>query len=240
MTASAKSFTEKRAALQSNTKTAGPIGTAGKAIGKGLGMIGDVVAKPFARGAGQAIRQGIEKAPGLVTNLTNFVTAHPYLTSGGFLGFSAGAAMMEPTLAAYAEKIKDHLVPSNQEDVMMDEGSQAFAKAVGANVGEGTVGLLGDFMSKGVSGVTSIPQNIARNNMFKQLQETDDVLATANIADLQDAYHTMVRFAPTLATDKNAVRSFLREATLYGSGPNVISIKQLADAEKTLGGYESK
>ena len=144
--------------------------------------------------------------------------------------------MLGPTLDAWGEKVKDTIVPSNRRDSMMDEGASSFAKAVGSEVGQSTVGLFGDLLSKAMSGLSGIPRNMARENMFEQLQQEDDVLSQADPQSLQEAYHTMVRFAPTLATDKNAVRSFLRESVLYGAGPNVITIKQLADAERASTG----
>lgn len=200
MTADAKSFIEKRAALQ--TKEAQ--GFAGKAIA-GLGaMLGK---------------------------------ATPALSMGKLMAGGAGLAglgiLAGPTLDAYGEKVKDTLVPDNRRDTMMDEGASSFAKAVGSEVGQSTVGLFGDMLSKGLSSISAIPRNMARENMFEELQQQDDVLSQADPAALQEAYHTMVRFAPTLATDKNAVRSFLRESVLYGAGPNVITIKQLADAEQS-------
>ena len=144
--------------------------------------------------------------------------------------------MAGPTLDAWGEKVKDKLIPTNMQDQMLDEGASSFAKAVGAQTGQSTVGLLGDIMSKAVSGISGIPRAMARENMFEQLQQEDDVLAQADPQTLQETYHTMVRFAPTLATDKNAVRSFLRESVLYGAGPNVTTIKQLADAERASTG----
>jgi hypothetical protein len=51
---------------------------------------------------------------------------------------------------------------------------------------------------------------------------------------LLEAYGTMTRFAPTLSMDINAVRSFLREAVLGGSGVNYATIKNLVDTEKSI------
>jgi hypothetical protein len=50
----------------------------------------------------------------------------------------------------------------------------------------------------------------------------------------------MIRFAPVLSTDKNAVRSYLREAVMSGAGPNYSTIKSLADAEHTVTGRKGK
>ena len=195
MTADAKSFIEKRAALQQTKEAQGAL--AGKAIASMGGLLGKL-------------------SPGMLAG------------AGGLAGLGILAG---PTLDALGEKVKDAVIPSNMQDQMLDEGASSFAKAVGAQTGQSTVGLLGDIMSKAVSGISGIPRAMARDNMFEQLQQEDDVLAQSDPQTLQEAYHTMVRFAPTLATDKNAVRSFLRESVLYGTGPNFTTIKQLADAE---------
>lgn len=202
VTADAKDFIEKRAALQSRTKQA-------------AGGAGGMVA-----GLGGLLAKGLRSPVAL----------------GGAAGLAGAGILFGPTLDAYGEKIKDTLVPDNQRDIAMNEGSNAFAKAVGSEVGKSTVGLFGDLLSKSLSGLQAIPRNMARQNMFEQMQQEDDVLSQADPQALQEAYHTMVRFAPTLATDKNAVRSFLRESVLYGTGPNVITIKQLADAERASTG----
>ena len=76
--------------------------------------------------------------------------------------------------------------------------------------------------------------NRARSSIFTTLKQEDDVLSQADDQKLLEAYHTMTRFAPTLSTDKNAVKTFLREMTLYGNGPNFLTIKQLADAERAV------
>lgn len=205
VTADAKSFTEKRAALQQEKTAQGS---------KAIAALGGLLPKLW--------KSTAEAGPGRLLGGAALL---------GGLGIMAG-----PTLDAMGEKVKDAIVPTNMQDRMLDEGASAFAKAVGSQTGQSTVGLLGDIMSKAVSGVSSIPRALARENMFDQLQQEDDVLAQADPQTLQEAYHTMVRFAPTLATDKNAVRSFLRESVLYGTGPNVITIKQLADAERASTG----
>lgn len=208
VTASVKSFTEKRAALQQPQKTAGIASSA-------------------------LTTQGNKVGP-LLLNLVDMMGTNPWTTAVGGTGILAGASLLDPTLDAIAEKIKDRLVPTNLQDRLLDEGASSLTNSLSSQAGQGIASLFGNLLSKGTSSVTGIPAARARTNLFEQLKQDDDVLSSADPQALRAAYHTMTRFAPTLATDPNAVRSFLREATLYGSGPNVISIKQLADAEKTL------
>jgi hypothetical protein len=116
--------------------------------------------------------------------------------------------------------------------VRMDElAAESFANSVGKELGKATVGLAGDLLSKTIDIPGSIAGGVQRRSVLSELQAEDEVLAKADPAQVDEAYHTMVRFAPTLATDKNAVKTFLRESVLYGTGPNFTTIKQLADAE---------
>lgn len=204
VTASARSFLEKRAALQTTEKTAG---------------IADLAAR-----AGK------------------FLTTPNILLGGSLIGLGALGA---PTIEAWGEKLKNRLGPTPaplHERAEMDTTlATNYAKSVGAELGKKTVGLLGDFLSKAVGAPAAMFQNRERASIFDQLQQEDDVIAQADPQQLAEAYHTMVRFAPTLATDKNAVKTFLRESVLYGTGPNFMAIKQLADSEHAVnntGPYE--
>lgn len=62
----------------------------------------------------------------------------------------------------------------------------------------------------------------------------DDVIGRADPALMRSSFQTMKRFAPTLASDPSAVTSFLRESAIYNNGPSYASIKNLADAEKSV------
>lgn len=210
MTASAQSFLEKRAALQQTEKTA---------LGAQLPLfktpVGARVIDALAR-AGKAL-----------------VTPGGLLIGGSLIGLGA---LGTPTLEAWGRGVKKTLAPEALYDrAKMDEtAAQSYAKSVGSELGKSTVNLLGDFLSKAVSAPAAMFQNRERSSIFEQLQQEDDVIAQAEPQQLAEAYHTMVRFAPTLATDKNAVKTFLRESVLYGTGPNFMAIKQLADSERAV------
>lgn len=134
-----------------------------------------------------------------------------------------------------AAKVKDNLkTPGaiSPKSLALHVGGAALASALG------TVGasLLKDIMSKAKSAVGSIGQDAARKAVLDQLKKEDPILAQADDKALMEAYHTMARFAPQLSTDKNAVRSFLRQAMMSGAGPDYMSIKLLADAERSVTG----
>lgn len=177
----------------------------------------------------------IAAASNLLKNIGAKVLANPgkSLLIGGSLvelGRLAG-----PTIESLGKRIQKSVIPDIRERELLDEeAATSFAKTVGSELGSKAVSLLSDVVSKAVQAPALLLGNRARAGVFKTLQKEDDVISQADPQQLAEAYHTMVRFAPTLATDKNAVKTFLRESVLYGTGPNFVSIKQLADAEKSV------
>jgi hypothetical protein len=80
----------------------------------------------------------------------------------------------------------------------------------------------------------------ARDAILADLKKNDSIIKQAPAGEISQAYSSMVRFAPTLSTDINAVRSYLRESVMSGAGPNYATIKALADAENTVTGKGKK
>lgn len=70
---------------------------------------------------------------------------------------------------------------------------------------------------------------------FHQAQQ-DEVIQQADPSLVASSFATMKRFAPNLAADPNAVRSFLRESATWNSGPSYATLKNLADAERAVAG----
>ena len=66
--------------------------------------------------------------------------------------------------------------------------------------------------------------------------QADDVISQADPALVSSSFDTMKRFAPSLAADPNAVRSFIRESATWGTGPSYATLKNLADAERAVTG----
>lgn len=74
------------------------------------------------------------------------------------------------------------------------------------------------------------PQHVEAFHHAKQ----DEVIMQADPRLVQSSFETMKRFAPNLAADPNAVRSFLRESATWGAGPSYATLKNLADAERAV------
>lgn len=214
VTASVRDFIEKRAALQ------------GTPMEKQAVSAGAV-----AHAAGAAAEAGGVK--GLLGSLKIF--GPTALIGGTVLGLDL---LAKPLFERIGFKAREQAYPGVTglpARVRMDElGAEAMAKAIGTELGKSSVGLLSDIVSKMVHAPAELMAGKERQSIFDILRKEDDVIARADKQQLAEAYHTMARFAPTLATDKNAVKTFLRESVLYGTGPNPMGIKQLAEAERAV------
>jgi hypothetical protein len=194
----------------------GPVRRAGSAIGEFAGNVGDQM-------LGQGMHSG--KPSGLMGGLSQ-VGAAPL--QGVASGISGGIG----------ESIKRMLLGrefGERKDPMHMGGSAAIS-AFGKEMGTTGANLLRDIANKAMESVSRAGDESARHAILGDLKQSDPVLSAADDRTLMEAYHTMARFAPTLSTDKNAVRSFLRQAVMSGSGPDYMSIKLIADSERSVTG----
>jgi hypothetical protein len=122
-----------------------------------------------------------------------------------------------------------------KKDPLHMMGSSAM-QTFGKEMGTTGAGLLRDIANKAMASIGAAGDQSAREAILKQLKKEDPVLGNADDKTLMEAFHTMQRFAPTLSTDKNAVRSFLRSAVMSGAGVDFHTIKLLGDAERSVTG----
>ncbi len=175
------------------------------------------------RAAGQAATQGA------TTGFGGSVGAMAGLPLGG-LAKGLGSVMDEGLKRFFiGREFGDKKDPMH---IMGNSALQTFGKEMGTT----GAGLLRDMASKAMAAVGSMGDTAAREAILQQLRREDPVLADADDKVLMEAYHTMQRFAPVLSTDKNAVRSFLRQAATSGNGLDYVSIKLLADTERAITG----
>lgn len=123
---------------------------------------------------------------------------------------------------------------------------KGLAEGVGKGLGGLAAGLIGAGIGKGVDLLRDhFMLEPKRKELFERLLSSDPVLSDAVHRNpdakglLLEAYGTMTRFAPSLALDVNAVRSFLREAVLGGSGVNYATVKNLVDTERSISDSKS-
>lgn len=167
------------------------------------------------------------------------------LTAGGlatgFTGLDAAAEGKRPgdTLSYRIDRNLHSLYDRIKAD---EQFGQGFASNLGKESAKALIGLTTDMVSKGVETFKDRTQmSPARKLIFTTLQKEDPNLALADSKTLLEAYHTMSQVAPTLSTDKNAVRSFLTESVTSGMGGlNFNTIKGIAEAESAVNKARSR
>ena len=112
---------------------------------------------------------------------------------------------------------------------------ESFGKTVGSESAKQLIGLTTDMVGKAYDNLKdTMVTSPVRSAIFNALKKEDPILNEADNKTLLEAYHTMSKVAPTLATDKNAVRSFLTQAVVSGGGLDYNTIKGIADAESSV------
>ena len=135
---------------------------------------------------------------------------------------------------------KDLAPLTNINDLMGASAAKGGIEGLGKGLGDVAAKGISYLGQQGIGALNNIIfQQPQRNAILQQLTQEDDIIQRAmqdHPKDIMDAYQTMLRFAPTLTTDKNAVRSFLRSASTTGGNVDYVTIKNLADAERAVNG----
>lgn len=160
----------------------------------------------------------------------------------GAIGGAAGGGIAQGISGGIGESIKRMMVGRDfgEKKDPYHMGAGAAVQSFGKEMGTTGANLLRDIANKAMEAAGHAGDASAREAIIGDLKRSDSVLAGADDTTLMEAYHTMTRFAPVLSTDKNAVRSFLRQAVMSGSGPDYMSIKLLADSERAVTGGNDK
>jgi len=116
------------------------------------------------------------------------------------------------------------LIAAQLEDKFLGNADQA--KATNSEIGK--LNAQNQFKTQMVHNLST-----SHKDALKKVLK-DEVISNADKAMITSAFETMKRFAPNLAADENATRSFLREHAIYGTGPSYASLKNLADAEQAV------
>jgi hypothetical protein len=116
-----------------------------------------------------------------------------------------------------------------------DLAAKRFIESASSNMAEAATGLLADMSSKAISGLTDAMVDApARKAILAKLRMEDPIISKMTEQDALDAFHSIAKFAPNLAKDKNAVRSALRLAAQSEGGLSFHTIKGLAEAEAAI------
>jgi hypothetical protein len=119
--------------------------------------------------------------------------------------------------------------------IRLDEvAAEAFTKSLASGSATELLGLTKDVVSKNYENIKTLVTSPARKELFEEIRRETPELMNVPLTKLQEAYHTMVKFAPTLAQDKNAVKSFLTQAAVSATGIDYNAIRGIAEAERSI------
>lgn len=234
-----KAFLEKKASQSKTEKVAVNWDALVQGIGKGVAGGGKGVLEGIEH-LGQS--RGLAAAMGPHTAETASQIAHNTALGKGMLlgggGALAGAGLLgltkglgKDTTDTKSYQVNRALNPLTDR-VRADElMAKSFFSSLGSDMAAGLTGLLTDMASKAMGAMHS---GEAGDAMVEAMMASDPILRRGDKDSILDAYHSMAKFAPTLAADENAVRSFLRESVMAGNGPDYASIANLARAERDV------
>jgi hypothetical protein len=205
----------------------------GHMMGQGARATGQAVGENATRAGREMMGQGAEFGDGGASGLKG---------SFGQLGASPITGVAQGISGGIGDLIKRKITGREfgEKKDPFSLGGAAAIQTFGKEMGTTGANLLRDMANKAMETASHAGDEAARQAILGELKKTDSVLANADDKTLMEAYHTMSRFAPVLSTDKNAVRSFLRQAVMSGSGPDYMSIKLLADSERAVTGEKDK
>jgi hypothetical protein len=205
----------------------------GHMMGQGASAAKEGIGSTAAHAGREAMGQGAEFGSGGASGLKG---------SFGQLGASPLTGVAQGISGGIGDLIKRKIMGRElgEKKDPFSLGGAAAIQTFGKEMGTTGANLLRDMANKAMETASHAGDEAARQAILGELKKTDSVLANADDKTLMEAYHTMSRFAPVLSTDKNAVRSFLRQAVMSGSGPDYMSIKLLADSERAVTGEKDK
>lgn len=223
-----------RSIMHAGNAALAPLGVIGKPLLRGMGNLGSYVSKsPGAQKALIALGLGIPTlGSAAVSSMDKNVQEQ--LNASNNPGRTVLAHHFMKTAAAGG-------LPKAYGHSFSGEMSKSISSGIGKGVGDGLISsLLSMGSSLGGKLIDSTVTAPKREKVFYEAVKTDPVLRDALrgnpavLTQMKEAFATMVRFAPSLSLDINAVRSYLREAVISGGGINYATIKQLADTEKVI------
>lgn len=227
-----------RKRLNALFKTASPHPPAGSALFEGLNAVGEYLGKP-------SRLPYVAGALALAPILGAAVQDRQRHFEDELMGLQMHPFNKMNSLSLFLEKKAEvyEKTAASLRDFMPTVGGHAY-DSVTSGIGQG----LGGGVAKALLGAAGTGFNAAHNawivdprrkRLYESVLRTDPVIHDALSRNpqaeqvLMEAFSTMVRFAPSLALDVNAVRSFLREAVLGGAaGVNYATIKTLIETEK--------
>lgn len=229
-----------------------------EALGRGAGRVGNLAG----RAGSWLLRPAYTEGTAVAKELGSLLKAKPSTLLHGAAAMATlpiiGSALNAATTRRQQELMNLEADPSRgfekmSLDAFLEKKAQArshwsqkLTGEIAKNIVEGAAKGVGVFAVDRVADLfkkvhTSLIVDPKRRQLFESVVRSDTVIQDAVQRNptaakvLLEAFETMVRFAPSLTLDVNAVRSFLREAVVGGtSGVNYATIKSLIETEKAI------
>ena len=228
-------------------------------VGRGVLRAGEAALAPFEAVGPSALNAAgrfgtwINSSVPLRKNLIGVVGLTPVIYGAMHDSFTNNEEQMLASSAPKTASLKEGNMSLKRHMIKTSVDGTSLGKAFGPDmVGELLKGLGGGaargITDYGMSGLMALGRKAfdhsvsqpKREKVFYEAIRADSVLRDAVrsndkiLGQLKEAFATLTRFAPTMAEDINAVRSYLRESVLSGGGINYATIKQLAETEKLV------
>jgi hypothetical protein len=165
------------------------------------------------------------------------------LLTGGIIGGSILNLdeLSEPIMGTYGYRANRAIHDGLSGLLTRVQADEAAAERAVTNAVDAGTSALVDLATKAFSGAKeTLVDSPRRQALLAKLRKEDDIIKQAPMKKVLESYHSMARFAPSLSTDLNATKSFLREAVQHEGGLDFMSIKGLAEAETAVTGRFKK
>jgi hypothetical protein len=190
----------------------GAIGHQKVAVDAASLLIGSAMANPTGSGGGMF--------GGLMPKMMGVAAIEPLKPASGTFGYLLNKKLFSG-LGGLLNRV-------NADETAAKRVIDELSRAVASETVSGLKGMM--------SSVKETARSPVRQAILKRLVAEDDIISQATPDAMLRAYSTMARVAPTLSTDINAVKSFLRSSAMHDGGIDSMTIKGLAEAESAVTG----
>lgn len=140
-------------------------------------------------------------------------------------------AQLDPEVSAFLEGFATKFETLEKQS---DLGEMLAGKAIG-EAAKGISNLVGTGLKAAYRSATAGETKLnSKQKMFiESLVKADPILKQRKYETVLSHYRTMVKMAPSIALDRNAVNSFLRESTKYDT-ISLLTLKSLVELENKI------
>ena len=161
---------------------------------------------------------------GIMRPLAALAAVKPFEPASGTMGYLLNRQVFDG-FGGLLSRVKADETAANR--VVEELSKNLAARAVGA-------------VDSTLAGAKERSRSPVRRAIMARLAKSDEIISQADPSTMLQAYATMTKFAPTLSTDINAVKSFLRSSAMHEGGIDPLTIKGLAEAENAATGRWKK